>query len=189
MFTENGINKQEHATAGSFKNVQAHLKRPPTFFKNQHSNTLDVSQALVTMATTIKELYVIPTLPSLLKLKQDVPCTVRSRAVDEETAEHLACNKSHHNHTATLQYIKLTHGLVYELNKCAVEQRVNTTVRHMTSTRDVFSKKPEYLKYVSHSVGDRTDIFAVQTSLYVPPIHFSTYSSYGLPLLLTNECV
>jgi hypothetical protein len=43
---------------------------------------------------------------------------------------------------------------------------------------------------MSHnSVGDRTDILAVQTSLYVPPIHFSTYSSHGVPLPLTNECV
>jgi len=35
------------------------------------------SQALVTMTTIIQQLYVIHTLPSLLKLKQDVPCTVR----------------------------------------------------------------------------------------------------------------
>ena len=47
-------------------------------------------------------------------------------------------NKTHHNHTAELRYIKLTHGLVYELKKCAVEQRVNMTASHMTSTRDVF---------------------------------------------------
>jgi len=45
--------------------------------KNQHSYTLDMSQTLVTMATSIKELYVTPTLASLLKLKQKVPCIVR----------------------------------------------------------------------------------------------------------------
>jgi len=113
---------------------------PQTFCKNQHSYTLDVSQALVTMATTIKELYVTPTIPSLLKLKKDVSRTVRSRAVAEETAEHLPCNKTHHNHMAALRYIKLTHGLVYELKKCAVEQRVNTTARHMTNKRETYLK-------------------------------------------------
>jgi len=69
-----------------------------------------------------------------------VHCQIRD--VAEETAEHLACNKTHNNHMAALRYIKLTHGLVYELKKCAVEQRVNMTVRHMTSTRDVFFLNP-----------------------------------------------
>jgi len=116
-----------------------------------------------------------------------VHCQIRD--VAEETAEHLACNKTHHNHMAA--HIKLTHGLVYELKKCTVEQRVNMTARHMTSTRDVFFVlKPLNISIMSHnSVGDRTDILAVNTPLYVPPIHFSTYSSHGLPLPLTNECV
>ena len=111
------------------------------------------------------------------------------RAVAEETAEHLACNKTHHNQMAALRYIKLTHGLVDELKKCAVERRVNMTARHMTSTQDVFSKKLNISSMSHNSVGDRPDILAVQTSLSVPPIHSSTYNSYGLPLPLTTECV
>ena len=46
-----------------------------------------------------------------------------------------------HNHMAALRYIKLTHGLAYELKKCAVEQRVNMTARNITRKRDVFIYK------------------------------------------------
>jgi hypothetical protein len=67
-----------------------------------------------------------------------VHCQVQ--AVGEETAEQIVCNTTGHNHIAALRYMKLTHGLVYKLKKCAVEQRVNMIARHMTSTRVVFSK-------------------------------------------------
>jgi hypothetical protein len=61
--------------------------------------------------------------------------------VAEETAKYLACNKTQHNHMAALRYIKLSHELVYEPKKCAAEQRVKMTARHMTTTQDVLKSK------------------------------------------------
>lgn len=52
------------------------MTRPRHFTKTSTATPL-MSQALVTMTTTIKELYVTPTLASLLKLKREVPCIVR----------------------------------------------------------------------------------------------------------------